>query len=184
MLGDDGREGIEVDADEVDRRDVVPLLPWFVAGAGMDPRSYSDFGRLSFEMWRACRLVVDTGMHAKNWTRQQSNDLFKENTAKTELDIVNEVDRYIAWPGQALAYKIGEFILHLDQMTVVAPISQTMEQTQTDHLLQRLTAPEELADAALFLSQGWLASGETLFIDSGQHLLAQPRDVLYLARES
>jgi uncharacterized protein (DUF885 family) len=75
-------------------------------GCYQDP--YSKFGQLTYEMWRAIRLVVDTGMHAKKWTRQQAIDLFKENTAKTELDIVNEVDRYIAWPGQALAYKIGE----------------------------------------------------------------------------
>jgi uncharacterized protein (DUF885 family) len=75
-------------------------------GCYKDP--YSKFGQLTYEMWRAIRLVVDTGMHAKKWTRQQAIDLFKENTAKTELDIVNEVDRYIAWPGQALAYKIGE----------------------------------------------------------------------------
>jgi uncharacterized protein (DUF885 family) len=75
-------------------------------GCYKDP--YSKFGQLTYEMWRAVRLVVDTGMHSKRWTRQQAIDVFKENTAKTELDIVNEVDRYIAWPGQALAYKIGE----------------------------------------------------------------------------
>ena len=69
---------------------------------------YSRFGQLTYEMWRACRLVVDTGLHALGWSRQQAIDFMKENTAKTENDIVVEVDRYIIWPGQALAYKIGE----------------------------------------------------------------------------
>ena len=75
-------------------------------GLYTDP--YSKFGQLSYEMWRAIRLVVDTGMHAKGWTREQALDLFRANTGKTELDIANEVDRYISWPGQALAYKIGQ----------------------------------------------------------------------------
>ena len=69
---------------------------------------YDKFGQLTYDMWRAIRLVVDTGMHYKDWSRQEAIDLFVENTAKSKLDIENEVDRYIAWPGQALAYKIGQ----------------------------------------------------------------------------
>ena len=69
---------------------------------------YDKFGQLTYDMWRAVRLVVDTGMHYKDWTREDAVNLFLENTAKTEQDINNEVDRYIAWPGQALAYKIGQ----------------------------------------------------------------------------
>ena len=69
---------------------------------------YDKFGQLTYDMWRAIRLVVDTGMHYKDWSRQDAIDLFIENTAKSKLDIENEVDRYIAWPGQALAYKIGQ----------------------------------------------------------------------------
>jgi uncharacterized protein (DUF885 family) len=69
---------------------------------------YSKFGQLTYEMWRACRLVVDTGMHAFGWDRERSIDFMRQNTAKTENDIVVEIDRYIVWPGQALAYKLGE----------------------------------------------------------------------------
>lgn len=72
------------------------------------PDAYSRFGQLTFEMWRACRLVVDTGMHLKGWSRQQAIDFMAANTSLARLDIENEIDRYISWPGQALAYKIGE----------------------------------------------------------------------------
>jgi uncharacterized protein (DUF885 family) len=75
-------------------------------GLYRDP--YSRFGALTYEMWRACRLVVDTGMHAMRWDRQKAVDFMKANTAKSENDIGVEVDRYISWPGQALAYKIGQ----------------------------------------------------------------------------
>jgi uncharacterized protein (DUF885 family) len=88
-------------------------------GLYQDP--YSKFGALTYEMWRAVRLVVDTGIHYKGWTRQQAIDFFKDNAAKTELDIINEIDRYIGWPGQALAYKIGQLkILQIRERAEVA----------------------------------------------------------------
>jgi uncharacterized protein (DUF885 family) len=75
---------------------------------GMYKDPYSKFGQLSYEMWRAVRLVVDTGMHAQGWTRDQAIQFFKDNTGKTDQDITVEVDRYIVWPGQSLAYKLGQ----------------------------------------------------------------------------
>jgi uncharacterized protein (DUF885 family) len=75
-------------------------------GLYQDP--YSKFGQLSYEMWRAVRLVVDTGMHSEGWTRERAIQFFKDNTGKTDQDITVEVDRYIVWPGQALAYKLGQ----------------------------------------------------------------------------
>lgn len=79
------------------------------AGFYADP--YSNFGRLTFEMWRACRLVVDTGIHAMNWTRDQAITYMASHTALSLHDIRTEVDRYISWPGQALSYKMGELTI-------------------------------------------------------------------------
>jgi uncharacterized protein (DUF885 family) len=76
------------------------------AGFYTDP--YSNFGRLTYEMWRACRLVVDTGMHALGWTRDQALDFLASNTALSLHEVRTEIDRYIAWPAQALSYKLGE----------------------------------------------------------------------------
>ena len=75
---------------------------------GIYTTPYEKFGQLTYEMWRACRLVVDTGVHAKDWTRQQMLDYMAENTALSIHEVTTETDRYISWPGQALSYKIGE----------------------------------------------------------------------------
>jgi uncharacterized protein (DUF885 family) len=104
--------------------DLIPLRRFFSAASfvegwalyserlglevGFYTDPYSDFGRLTYEMWRACRLVVDTGIHAFGWSRQQAIDFMAENSALSLHNITTEVDRYIGWPGQALGYKLGE----------------------------------------------------------------------------
>ncbi len=79
--------------------------------AGIYETPYQNFGRLTYEMWRACRLVVDTGMHAKGWSRKQAIDYLADNTALSLHNVQTEIDRYISWPGQALSYKIGELTI-------------------------------------------------------------------------
>ncbi len=79
--------------------------------AGFYQSPYSDFGRLTYEMWRACRLVVDTGMHAKGWSRDRAMSFLADNTALSLHNVETEIDRYISWPGQALSYKMGELTI-------------------------------------------------------------------------
>jgi uncharacterized protein (DUF885 family) len=81
---------------------------YLAAEMGMYTTPYERFGQLTYEMWRACRLVVDTGIHAKGWTRDQVVDYMASNTALSLHEVNTETDRYISWPGQALSYKIGE----------------------------------------------------------------------------
>ncbi len=84
---------------------------WLGQEAGFYQDPYSRFGRLTYEMWRACRLVVDTGLHAMGWRRQQAIDYLATRTALSIHEVTTEVDRYIAWPGQALGYKMGELTI-------------------------------------------------------------------------
>jgi uncharacterized protein (DUF885 family) len=95
------------------------------AGFYTDP--YSDFGRLTYEMWRANRLVVDTGMHAFDWSRRQAIDFLLENSALTEPEVIAEVDRYITWPAQALSYKIGELRIKALRAKAEAALGQNFD---------------------------------------------------------
>lgn len=123
-------------------------------GLYADP--YSKFGQLTYDMWRAVRLVVDTGIHAKQWTRQQAIDYFKANAAKTEQDIVNEIDRYIAWPGQALAYKVGQIrILELRREAQDALGDRFDIRAFHDTVLETGAVPLDVLTAHV---QGWIAS--------------------------
>jgi uncharacterized protein (DUF885 family) len=126
-------------------------------GLYKDP--YSRFGQLTYEIWRAIRLVVDTGMHTKGWTRQQAIDYFKANSAKTEHDIEVEVDRYIVWPGQALAYKIGE--LKLKEMRAYAQQELGTRfdvRAFHDHVLGNGAVPLDLLEKNV---RAWVAEAKT-----------------------
>ncbi|UAK26497.1 DUF885 domain-containing protein [Sphingomonas nostoxanthinifaciens] len=86
-------------------------MEWLGTKMGMYDTPYENFGRLSYEIWRASRLVIDTGIHHYGWTREQAQQYLRDHTALSEHEIETEVDRYIAWPGQALAYKLGEMLI-------------------------------------------------------------------------
>jgi uncharacterized protein (DUF885 family) len=109
-------------------------------GLYKDP--YSKFGQLSYEMWRAVRLVVDTGMHSMGWTREQAIQFFKDNTGKTDQDITVEVDRYIVWPGQALAYKLGQLKIRELRMTTEKRLAANFNvRTFHDAVLEQGSVP-------------------------------------------
>ncbi len=95
--------------------------------AGIYETPYQDFGRLTYEMWRACRLVVDTGMHAQDWSRQQAIDYLASNTALSLHNVQTEIDRYISWPGQALSYKIGELTIKRLRKSAEQALGETFD---------------------------------------------------------
>ena len=122
---------------------------------GLYDDPYERFGQLTYEQWRAVRLVVDTGMHAFGWTRQQAIDYFKAHSAKTDQDIVNEVDRYIAWPGQALAYKIGQIRISQMRQRAEAALGARFDLRDfNDAILETGSVPLQALEARM---ADWLA---------------------------
>ena len=123
-------------------------------GLYQDP--YSRYGQLVYDMWRAVRLVVDTGIHYFGWDRQKAIDYFLDNAAKTETDIVNEIDRYIGWPGQALAYKMGQMkMLELRREAETALGEAFDIRAFHDHLLGAGAIPLDVLESRM---DEWLAA--------------------------
>jgi len=117
---------------------------------------YSRYGQLVYDMWRAVRLVVDTGIHYFGWDRQKAIDYFLDNAAKTETDIVNEIDRYIGWPGQALAYKMGQMkMLELRREAETALGEAFDIRAFHDHLLGAGAIPLDVLESRM---DEWLAA--------------------------
>ncbi len=113
------------------------------------------FGELTYDMWRAVRLVVDTGMHQLKWTRQQAIDFFLENAPKTEQDVINEIDRYIAWPGQALAYKIGQLKIKELRAKATQELGEKFDLREWhDHLLACGAVPLDVLEKRM---DAWVA---------------------------
>lgn len=117
---------------------------------GVYKTPYEHFGRLSYEMWRACRLVIDTGIHSQQWTRQQGIDYLLANTALTEANARAEIDRYISWPGQALAYKLGELKIWELRRRAEAELGDAFDlRTFHDAVLAQGELPLSMLDAVI-----------------------------------
>nr|WP_243445995.1 DUF885 family protein [Polymorphobacter fuscus] len=129
---------------------------WLGTKLGMYETPYDDFGRETFEMWRAARLVIDTGIHSMGWSRQQAIDYLASHTALARLDIENEVDRYISWPGQALAYKLGELKIRELRGLAEAELGDRFDQRPFhDTLLNMGSVPLPVMEREM---QAWIAA--------------------------
>lgn len=127
---------------------------WLGEEAGMYETPYERFGRMTYEMWRACRLVVDVGIHIKGWTREEAVNFMASNTALSIHEVNTEIDRYIGWPGQALSYKIGELKIRELRKKVEKALGDKFDiRTFHDVILRNGSVPlfvlEELVDEYL-----------------------------------
>ena len=130
---------------------------WLGIAMGLYETPYDEFGRETYEMWRAARLVVDTGIHHKGWSRQQAIDFLASHTALSDYEVTSEVDRYISWPGQALAYKLGEMTIRRKRAAAEAKLGAAFEQRWFHDVILGLGAvPLPVLERAI---DEWVAAG-------------------------
>lgn len=130
---------------------------WLGSEMGIYQTPYEEFGRLSYEMWRACRLVIDTGVHHYGWSREQAQDYLRRHSALSEHELTTEVDRYISWPGQALAYKLGEILIRRKRAEAEEALGRDFDQRYFhDVILGLRSVPLSVLDSEL---DRWIADG-------------------------
>ncbi|WP_250464183.1 DUF885 domain-containing protein [Microbulbifer litoralis] len=130
---------------------------WLGSKMGVYETPYEDFGRLTYEMWRACRLVVDTGIHLYGWSRERALDYMRRHTALSEHEITTEVDRYISWPGQALSYKLGEMLIRRKRAEAEEALGEDFDQRYFhDTILKLRSVPLPVLAAEL---DTWIEGG-------------------------
>jgi uncharacterized protein (DUF885 family) len=130
---------------------------WLGTVMGIYETPYEDFGRLTYEMWRAARLVIDTGIHKFGWSRDRAIDFLKSNTALSDHEITTEVDRYIAWPGQAVSYKLGEIQIRRHRAEAEAALGDKFDQRYFhDAILQLGAVPLPVLETRIrkFIADG------------------------------
>lgn len=134
---------------------------WLGIGMGVYETPYEDFGRLTYEMWRAARLVIDTGIHHYGWSRQQAIDYLASNTALADHEVATEIDRYISEPGQALAYKIGEMLIRRKRAEAEAKLGPKFDQRWFHDVFLALgSVPLPVLEQEL---DAWIAAGGPKF---------------------
>jgi len=130
---------------------------WLGGEIGIYRTPYERFGQLTYEMWRACRLVIDTGLHHYGWTRERAQTYLRDNAPMSEHEITTEIDRYISWPGQALAYKLGELVIREKRAQAEEELGSGFDQRYFhDFILALRSVPLTVLASQL---DAWIADG-------------------------
>ena len=132
-------------------------MEWLGAELGIYRTAYERFGQLTYEMWRACRLVIDTGVHYFGWSRERALAYLSEHAALSEHEVTTEIDRYISWPAQALAYKLGELLIREKREAAQAALGSDFDQRWFhDKILALRSVPLPVLEEQLDL---WIEAG-------------------------